>query len=263
MYLFHFFIESEIHGFLEKQLQTNTNSPTLSSRPVLKCFNPYKPFIQSHCLATISVGQEVHEGDKFLSTIHLINQSFNRCTICIDDSLQRHSIALEKNGTAEEFYNYSIELGKKWLKRNQAAINQLQIPFEIIYWDKWLNHKYFETELQNIKDFFRSNTNCREAFETSINKFLSRYLKRQSDHKVDIGKAYNLCRDYLFEECTALCLWVKSGFDYELYPSKRNEAMDYIHKNYADNTNSGRLTYIYIKFKNRKQLQPQSLEISC
>ncbi len=52
------------------------------------------PFDQAHCLLTISVGQEVHEGEPFAATVALVRQQFARCTLLIDDTLQRHTLAL-------------------------------------------------------------------------------------------------------------------------------------------------------------------------
>ena len=44
-------------------------------KPVFKCSEEFKlKFKDSRCLVTISVGQEVHEGKKFLTTIDLIKR---------------------------------------------------------------------------------------------------------------------------------------------------------------------------------------------
>ena len=111
-------------------------------KPVFKYKNTItkETFKQAKCLLTISVGQEVHEDNKFAATIDLVNASFGSAVLLIDDSLQRHSMALNKNQNADFFYDISIAEGDLWLERNKKHYQNLTILEEIIRWDKWLKH---------------------------------------------------------------------------------------------------------------------------
>ncbi|MDF2690685.1 MAG: hypothetical protein K0S29_540, partial [Gammaproteobacteria bacterium] len=99
-------------------------------KPVFKCDEKFKPLLkQSSCLLTISVGQEVHEGEKFLTTIDLVNTNFKHCTILVDDSLQRHTMQINRPPSSDGFHHQSVLEGDSWLKRNKNVYSQLNIPY--------------------------------------------------------------------------------------------------------------------------------------
>ena len=58
------------------------------------------------CMLTVSVGQLVHEGQKFQATLDLINRNFSQCTIGVCDTLQRHSLAILANVESDNLYAY-------------------------------------------------------------------------------------------------------------------------------------------------------------
>src|SRR5271155_1431726 len=123
-----------------------------SIKPVFKYSNLNKEtFKQSTCLLTISVGQEVHEGEKFAATLDLVSATFGSAILLIDDSLQRHSMALATNEHASLFYGLSILEGDRWLARNQQYYQSLDILKTIIRWDKWLDHPNYQTQQQTIQ----------------------------------------------------------------------------------------------------------------
>lgn len=225
-------------------------------KPVFKCPEEFKKeFHASRCLLTISVGQEVHEGEKFYKTIDLVNLSFKECIILVDDSLQRHSMRLNTNLSDKEAYRISLNEGDLWLKRNEAFYKKLSIPFKIIRWNKWLHHPNYKRQREKIDSLYTTNSSYRESVHSSIQEFLDRYVNREE--KVDTEKGFNLCLEYLKEECTALCLWVEEECHFEVYPSKRNEVMSATHETFVKPYYPNLLHPVAIKFKNRKQLSPQ------
>lgn len=228
-------------------------------KPVFKCKEEFKTkFNESTCLLTISVGQEVHEGEKFLTTIQLVNDHFRECTILVDDSLQRHTMMLDCNEVDENLiYERSINEGDLWLERNKVIYEQLQIPYKIIRWDKWLKHNEYKKINSIIEEKYERDDEYRKAFNDSINEFLRRYENRLDDSGFDRQKAFELCLTYLKEECTALCLWVEGDFHFEVYPNKRNLAMTATHEIFVKPHHPHLLHPVAIKFKNRKQLKPQ------
>jgi hypothetical protein len=228
-------------------------------KAVFKCKEEFKKqFKNSKCLLTISVGQEVHEDEKFLATIDLINSSFASCTICVDDSLQRHSLSLQYGKQPEDWYQASIDEGDSWLERNKYYYSLLKIPYKIIRWDKWITHKEFFIQQQLIKNTYETNQNYKNAIDSSVKEFLDRYQKRLArNQQFDYKHGFRVCKDYLLEECTALCLWATEEYNFEVYPSKRNDAMSMTHTIFIKPTTPNLVNAVAIKFKNRKQLKPQ------
>lgn len=184
-----------------------------------------KLFPQSSCLMPISVGQAIHEGEKFAAVIKLINTSFKQCTILVDDSVQRHTIGIMNHASSDELYQLAVKEGDDWLKRNEMAYNQLTIPFEIMRWDDWYNSQNYINSHVRVQKEYDSNELFRQAMHANIDDFLTRYLSRFSTKDVDSERAFQLCLDYLIEECSVMCLWTEKAYDFEVYPSGRNKAM--------------------------------------
>ncbi|MBB71943.1 MAG: hypothetical protein CMF50_06045 [Legionellales bacterium] len=227
-------------------------------KPVFKCSDEFKSvFSQSSCLLTISVGQEVHEGEKFLSTVRLVNEAFKECTVLVDDSLQRHTMSLFSNLSPDELYQQSIVEGDLWLERSHQSLAQLTIPNKIIRWDKWLYHSLYEKYHHEITALYDTSRHYKDFINTSIEEFLTRLLRRNAI-EVSYETAFRRCLDYLKEECTALRLWADTGYNFEIYPSRRNSAMTATHKIFVKSESYNFLVEsVAIKFKNRAQLGPQ------
>ncbi len=219
-------------------------------------------FSNSQCLLTISVGQEVHENEKFETTIDLINRSFDSCIMLIDDSLQRHTMVLDRKESADDFYNISVEEGDRWLIRNEQYYGQLTNLKKIIRWDMWLQHPDYLTKQNMIKAMIRDDIHYKTIFDDTIIEFLRRYCSRiMNSDSFDQARGYSLCFDYLLEECTAMTLWPELGCHFEVYPSRRNFAMDETHKRFVLPYYPDLLHAVAIKFKNRKQLKPQQFKL--
>lgn len=184
-----------------------------------------KLFSESHCLMPISVGQSVHESEKFSAVIKLVNASFKTCTILVDDSVQRHTLAIYSQLEPQDLYDDALELGQQWLLRNQNRYSQLTIPYQILRWDDWLKHPDFENHLVRVHRFYCDNQQYKEAIHKNVDDFLTRYLGRDMIFALDMERSVRLCVDYLLEECAVMCLWTHGKYHFELYPSGRNPAM--------------------------------------
>ncbi len=184
-----------------------------------------KLFPHSTCLMPISVGQSIHEGEKFTAVIKLINVSFKQCTILVDDSVQRHTLGIMSNATPDELYQSALDEGDAWLKRSEQAINKLTIPFDIMRWDDWYHRKNYSQSHMRVHNEYESNVFFRNAIHANIDDFLTRYLSRFAQEDINHERAFSLCRDYLIEECAVMCLWTENAYDFEVYPSGRNKAM--------------------------------------
>lgn len=179
-------------------------------------------FKKSSCLLIISVGQKIHEGEKFLRTIELIDRFFHTCVIQVDDSLQRHNIKIEDNLNDQQAYLKSIMLGDEWLKRNYEIYHRLSIPYRIIRWDQWLKHQELQKHKKVVQGIYESDASYQETMHATIKKFIERYQQRRSALPFDQNVWYNACLEYLFEECAAMNLWTETGCQFEIYPSGRN-----------------------------------------
>ncbi len=230
-------------------------------KSAFRCPEEYKDrFKDSKCLLTISVGQEVHEGETFAATIDLINRHFKSCTILVDDSLQRHTMQLVSQQDPNSLYQKSMLDGDLWLKRNKVLYKNLTIPYNIIRWNKWLNHKNYSYTLDMITAAYKNDVIYKTAFDESINNFLIRFYRRSNALDLQKKTAEFICLQYLAEECAALCLWTEEQYDFEVYPNKRNLAMSATHAKFIAPIAPHILNPVAIKFKNRKQLIPQKLD---
>jgi len=184
-----------------------------------------KQFPQKKFIMPISIGQPVHENGKMTGTLALVNRSFHSGYILIDDVIQRHTLKIfHPNKSEQERYNMCLKNGDEWIRRYQSFCQKIfGIEYKIIRWEHWLNHEDFQSALAKVKDVRLKNPFYNEAFDQSINEYISRAV--QKDPSVDYKWAYQCCLEYLEEECAAMFLWPTLGIDLEVYPANRNPVM--------------------------------------
>lgn len=244
------------------QLFSTSSLQDNPSRAVLKADSQEHKdkFSQSHCLVTISVGQEVHEGDKFLSTLSVVNKSFKKATLCVDDTLQRHSMALVHHTTAAEMLEAAENAGNEWLERNLALIEKLDIDWEIVRWNDWLYHQDFKDAYLRVEEKLKQDITYHELVVSSVNEFAERYARRVPKEDYDYNRVARVCLNYLKEECAAMLLWQNQGWHFEVYPGKRNAAMRATHCRFILPKSPDLLHAVWVKFRGRKQLKPQNFQ---
>lgn len=219
-------------------------------------------FKSAKCLLTISVGQASHEGELFSATMDLVNESFGACVLLVDDSLQRHTMALEGSNEADFFYEVALKEGVLWLERNKKYYEKLTIPTTIMHWDRWLKHPNFSAQQDKVKKLIQSDPTYKAAFDESINNFLKKYCERLAKQdNFDIERARRLSLDFVVEECTALGLWPELGCHFEAYPNKHNRAIEDTRHRFVLAYYPDLLQAVTIGFKNAKQMKPQSFEL--
>lgn len=169
------------------------------------------------CIVPISVGQTQHEGTKFKAALKLISNTFKECIIVVCDSLQKYTLAVHNHGMTEEaLYKLSLEHGDNWLRRNQGAISKLDIPYQILRWDYWLDMPEYIQYREKVDTLYDTNATCREAFDETANVFITNLGKK---HKIlDLQRAINLSLEYLKEESALVCLWSYFGHRLFVYP---------------------------------------------
>lgn len=216
-------------------------------------------FSKSRCLFTISVGQQTHEGEHFDATIELINNSFESCVMLVDDSLQRHTMALNQKQNPDYFYDLSIKEGDLWLERNKHYYSKLNNLEKIVRWDYWLSHPDFLKKRKAILETLKKDQSYNISFRDSVNSFVSKYhLRINSETETfDIERAKKLSFDFILEECTALCLWPELNCNFEAYPNLHNSAINDTRQRFVLSKNTNLIQPITLGFRNAKQLKPQ------
>jgi len=214
--------------------------------------NERETFSHSSCLMPISIGQPVHEGDKLIATLKLVNKNFKQCVILIDDTVQRHTLKiLSPNKTLDTLYDQALGDGDRWLNEYKSYINQcLNISYKIIRWDKWLYHKNYKNYQEAVLKLYDNNVLFKEAFDKNIFNFLSRFSSKHGlETSFDWNKSALICLDYLIEECACMCLWVEEKCEFELYPTGRNESMSATYEYLISPNYPGLLKPVALRFK--------------
>lgn len=211
-------------------------------------------FNSAKVILAISVGQKYHEGEKFEATIDLVNRSkFEQCSIMVADSLQRYNLCIDGGDDIETAHIEANKWGDEWLKRNFAIYSRLQMPYEIIRWDTWLNHPDYKKHREAVNYLYDHDEDYRQAFARSIDKFLTRYQKHAQElgrKQIDYEKAFKLCLEYLQEECAIMMpLWASYAYDFIVYPSKMPDAVLATHDKFVKPINPNLLVRLSLAFK--------------
>lgn len=210
-----------------------------------------KKFSESSCILPISIGQRVHEGEKFVATLKLINRAFNHCTILLDDSIQKYTLKMTSNEDLDTLHQKAITAGTEWLDRQRTIIESLSIKCNIMRWDDWIKNPLYVEMYEKVTSLYCENSDYKNAFDSTVREFLSRLLRSHSS--IDYEAAHQLCLRYLWEECSVMMLWAENKYDFEVYPSGRNEAMSATYKMLINGLYPGVLKSVGLYFKNRKQ----------
>lgn len=212
----------------------------------------------SSCLLSISVGQQFHEGDYFTSTIDLINNTFASCTISLYDSLQRYTMALNDPRDLNELHILANKEGDLWLKRNEKIYDKLKKLTAIVRWDDWIKKVEFEGKRKELLHLISHDISYKNHFDTAITKYLQRYNKDLTqDGGLELERVYNLCFNYVVEECAVLRLWPSLNCQFEVYPNLHNEAIEETRKRFVHSIDNSLLRLLTLKFKNGKQIGKQ------
>lgn len=207
-------------------------------------------FLNSSCLIPISVGQKVHEGEKFKATVQLIDRSFRDANFLIDDTIQRYTLAIDSGRNENEEFGTALQLGDEWINRNISLIKGMTIPIKILRWEDFKANKNYVNKKQMIEESYLNNSAYSFEIDETIKEFLYRYQQnKRCLNEDDYKRAYLLCLDYLKEECACMCLWAEKYYNFELYPTGRNRAMKATHENFIKQSYNNVLNSVSIRFK--------------
>lgn len=178
----------------------------------------------------ISVGKDIHEGEKFEALCLWANERFEHVSILICDSLQRYNLMI-KDTLSEDFaLHKSIKEGDKWLERNSKALNLLKNK-TIIRWDDYRLRPEFEEKLKLVNNHYNNN----ERFKTGVNKQATNMFCRQYIDKPAEGaffeKLTTLSVKYILEE-TAISSIIETEIkSINVYPGTFAQVWDQFKEN--------------------------------
>lgn len=204
-----------------------------------------RTFSEAHCIMPISIGQKIHEGDKFIAAMRLVERSFRECTFLLDDSVQKYTLKMASSKDMETLHREAVDAGTAWMNRQKNILESLKISYTIMRWDDWLTMPEFPEKHSIVVDLYRTNEVYKDAIQRNIADFLGRFENRL----IDYDDAENLCLTYLLEECAVMTLWVKYKYDFELYPNGRNRAMSATYDFLIKNQYPTLLKQVSLRFK--------------
>lgn len=192
---------------------------------MFKCADEDKAlFKRSSCSVTVSVGQKSQEGIRFAATIHSITNHFQECTIMVCDSLHRHDLLMHNPK--------DNEIGDDWLKVNEKYFSLFTIPYHIIRWDYWFLHEKYMEAAKKIEQLFTNNEEYKQSFFKTIDMFMKRFKNKIALEHFNPDLVIKHSLNYLKEECAVMLLWAENKYNFEIYPSKRNDVMAATYKHF-------------------------------
>jgi hypothetical protein len=250
-------------GFFEK------NSLTTRLKATFQCsVSERNNFSNSQAQLTISVGQPHHEERYLAATVELVNKNFKSALIMLDDSLQAPTLEIKNeietpiptHFSKEYWLKQAIALGDDWLQRNKEIYSRFTIPVTIVRWSSWLNSSEFNEAIQFANEQYECNAEYRTAILNNARTFLMRQKNYENLSEDVKKKLLQLGIDYLKQETGVMNkIWTQYQCEWEIYPSKRNEAMAATYKLWIEPNSPNLLKPIALRF-NKKNIEIKSYE---
>lgn len=219
-----------------------TNLPAHDPYPRARVWNRNLWSSYTVCSFEISMGNQWQEGSYLASQIEWANQHFKRCFIHVGDTLHRHNLLDRMSPEKARATGYVM--GSAWLARNTGIIDSLEIPYEIVRWDRWLSHPDFPGLRAAIQDHYESNAFFRKAVAQDVERF----IKRNST--VNPIR----CVDYLLEEAAGDTLFCRQNPMTRIYPASELATYAYLSRTQVPDHLKGldRSVRVRISFHRRK-----------
>lgn len=202
----------------------------------------------------ISMGESYHEDEKLLATVKLLNTRFSKTKLVLADRLQRHDIDESDPVVYKEKENELIKKGDEWLKKNKAALDQIN-NLEIKRWNDYLTHHAYKDKEKKIDEWYENDSSFQKAVQNSASQFLKRKYNlniKNFDEKTN-PKAKSTI-NYIKEECAVYLLWFDiEDCPYLLYPNKLNTAMYNLIQRVTSKLDKQLLKPLVIDFKEDKK----------
>ncbi|MDF1653551.1 MAG: tRNA-dependent cyclodipeptide synthase [Coxiellaceae bacterium] len=171
-----------------------------------------KDIFTAKVIFPISVANPSQEAKKLQATLLMITKRFKQCDILIADTLQRYNYL--NNMSEKDAYTKSKQMGRDWLSRNQAYLDDFPALKRIIRWDSCLQTNSFDNAQHRIKSLFNNDHATKQDFLCDTEVFLKRHSMSNNNAIMQTN-----CLQYLFEEAAvAISYFIEHGYEYILYP---------------------------------------------
>lgn len=185
----------------------------------------YKVFVKdkglwqkfSHARLHISIGNPKHDGEKFYALAEWAAKRFERITLIVSDTVQRHNITLRTGRNASEARALALHMGDQWIMRNTPAI-ELFSNVEITRWDDWLDQPAYEPIYDALLETFATDANLRATIRAKAIAFTKR--EKQIDDNNLAFQAVNTSITYILEEIAAFALMFSKDNAVDVYPGE-------------------------------------------
>ena len=167
------------------------------------------------CRLHISVGQPYHEGPKFAATMDWARARFKNVTVCVNDALQLGNFMFERGIDRHTAYIRAINEGGKWLERNAASLEGVDIR----RWESWKTWPEYPLMLEAVLKTYAENKEFSAAIDRTAASFWDKrerlnpaYTPDRKDHFFELSK------EYLLEEVAIICRMIDQQRAIDLYP---------------------------------------------
>jgi len=198
-------------------------------------------------MTVISLDSALQRGSQWTDFLELVDRCFiektlSKLIIITTGYLQRHyfSLGLEKPLEEKEIEEKAIALDQQWLEKQNAILEGLKIPLEIISWKDLLNRpttinsRSFEQFFQLIQSDYAK----KREFKHLVNKHADGYVTRKillyckGKEHFDRNQFHQVVINYVLEECAALQQIFSCGADFLTYPHGKTPPANYVWNTY-------------------------------
>ena len=183
----------------------------------------------------ISLHNPNHNGDKFKYIIDWVNaqENFRHCQVDLSDSLYRHNYMMGDESLNEmQAYIRARKNGAEWLDKHTSFLEQLTMPYEVIRWDKWLDHPEFYDTATAYYAYYNSDPVFKEAVDSQVYTFFER--KNMSREDVP-ARSLKHSADFLLEELTCHTIMYRETPAVKIYPGSLPACYKYVREYGAPN----------------------------
>lgn len=171
----------------------------------------------------ISLHSHNHQGAGLKAMIAWVNEQgrFDRFRIGLSDTLNRHNYVMEDGLSYAKAHEKAARAGEAWLDENSVTLSNLQMPFELVRWDHWLDNHAAEVEEYRNAFYHAFQTN--DVLKAALTEDVSKYFQRR--HGLELAAAdpdkVSLSLEYLIEELAVYSAIFKDYPSTALYPGKQ------------------------------------------
>lgn len=199
----------------------------------------------SLCSLDISIGNAGESGQKLGAAVEWIGKRFEHCIINLGDALYRHKLNNDLIST-DLALKRAIGLGDRWLEENRVFLSGFSIPYTVVRWMEWLNHKDFNKVHNDLWGLYATDREFYDKIEHDLNAFTKRNEKRG---RYFSGREIQNARKYIMEELAVHRIMSREFRLARIYRGDRLLAAGYL-SSYG--TGLENEAYIKLDFKRKK-----------